>query len=181
MLHSTLEKKIVITIGLFAGVSLLIVLAVILPTVANIRAMDRDTYNLRLTLERKNEQAINYRMAIKQIDNLKKEMPVFNEHLFFAGDELKLITTLENLATKHGINQRIINSSLDNITNQKILISLAITGSYAHSLAYLDDLEHLPYFINVVKFSMTPFSDRNNPGITDNVVMNLDLNLYVIP
>jgi Tfp pilus assembly protein PilO len=181
MLHSLLEKRIAITIGLFVLLAGIIVGAVIVPTVLQIRQIDKDTYNLRLSLERKNEQATNYRLALKQIEKLKKEMPPFDNYLFNKGEELKLITSLESLAVKHNVSQRINSSNLDNITNQKVQVSLSLSGTYINSLSYLDEIEHLPYFINLTRFSLSPYVDRTNPNQTDNVVMSLDFNLYVIP
>ena len=181
MIHSILEKRILITIGIFVLVAGLIVGGVIVPTILQIKQIDSDTYKLRLTLERKNEQVTSYRLAIKQIERLKKEMPPFTDYLFNAGEELRLITTLESLAAKTGVNQRITNSTLDNITNQRIQISLGLSGPYHRVLEHLDELEHLPYFINITHVSMTPFPDKANPQITDNVLMNVDFNLYVIP
>jgi Tfp pilus assembly protein PilO len=181
MLHSLLEKRIAKIIGLLVGIVGLIVGIVIVPTVRQIRQIDEDTYKLRLTLERKNEQATNYRLALKQIEKLKKEMPPFTEHLFFKGDELKLITSLEALAAAHNMAQRINSSNLDNITNSKAHISLSVSGSYQNALSYLDGIEHFPYFLNLTHLSLSQLIDRSNPTATDNVVMNLDFNLYVIP
>jgi Tfp pilus assembly protein PilO len=181
MTHSILEKRILITIAVFVGIAGLIVGAVIFPTILQIRQIDRDTYNLRVSLERKNERATGYRLAVKQLDRLRKEMPSFSNYLFTAGEELRLVTTLESLATRTGVTQRITNSSLDNIANQKIQISVAVSGSYHKVLVYLDELENLPYFLNVTHISFTPFYDKNDPNVTDGVIMNIDFNLYVIP
>jgi Tfp pilus assembly protein PilO len=181
MIHSLLERRIAITIGFFVIVAGAIVGIVIVPTVMQIREIDSDTYKLRLTLERKNEQAINYRLALKQIDKLKKEMPPFSDYLFAKGDDLKLITTLESMALKYGVTQRINSSNLDNVTNNKAQISLSVSGPYYNTLAYLDGIEHFPYFINLTHLSLSPYTDRTNPNLVDSVIMNLDLNLYVIP
>ncbi len=180
-MRSIFEKRILLTIIGFVLLALLIGGGIIYPTYRYIKQLDLDTYNLRLTLERKNEQATNYRFAIKQIEKIKKEMPDFSVNLFYSGNELNLITTLETLASSQGVTQKINSSNLDNITNQKIQISLSISGPYDKTLSYLNALEHLPYFINVTHLNLTPFSDRTNPGVTDNVNMNLDLNLYVVP
>lgn len=181
MIHSLLERKITLIIGLFVVIAAVIVGVVIVPTVVQIRQIDSDTYKLRLTLERKNEQATNYRLALKQIERLKKEMPPFNNYLFVKGDELKLITFLESMASKYGVTQRINNSNLDNIPGNKAQISLSISGPYSNALAYLDGLEHSSYFINLTHLSVSPFTDRSTPTQTDSVIMNLDFNLYVIP
>jgi hypothetical protein len=108
-------------------------------------------------------------------------MPPFADYLFAKGDDLKLITTLESMAVKYGVSQRINSSNLDNITDNKAKISLSISGPYYNTLAYLDGIEHFPYFINLTHLSLSPYTDRSNPNLTDSVIMNLDFNLYVIP
>ena len=180
-MRSIFEKRILFTIVGFILLAALIAGVVIYPTFRYIKQLDRDTYNLRLTLERKNEQATNYRFALKQIEKLKKDMPSFLDHLFNTGNELNLITTLETLASSHDVAQKINSSNLDNITNQKISIGLSISGDYYNVISYLNDLEHLPYFINPIHLSITPLVDRLNPTANNNVNMNLDLSLYVVP
>lgn len=180
-MRSIFEKRILLTIVGFTLLALVIALAVIYPTYRYIKQLDLDTYNLRLTLERKNEQATNYRFALKQIEKIKNDMPSFSDHLFSSGNELSLITTLEFLANSHGVSPKILSSNLDNIVDQKILISLSITGDYNNAISYLNDLEHLPYFINPTHLSITPLIDRLNPAVANNVNMNIDLSLYVIP
>lgn len=179
-MRSFFERRTLFTIIGFILVVFAIGGGVIFPTYRYIRQIDRDIYNLRLTLERKNEQATNYRFAIKQIKKIELTMPPFSDYLFVSGNELELITTLETLASSHGIIQRINSSNLDNITNQRILISLSVSGPYEEVLNYLNHLEHLPYFLNVNHLNLTAFFDRAKPTPTNQVNLNLDLSLYVI-
>ena len=181
MLHSMFEKRIAITIGVFVAIAAVIVGAVIVPTFLQIKQIDNDTYQLRLSLERKNEQATNYRLALKQLEKLKKEMPRFSDYIFKRGDELKLITALESMAVKNSVSQKINSSNLDNLNSQKVQISLSISGTYTNVMSYLNDLEHYNYYINPTRLTLSPYVDRANPNQTDNVIMNLDLNLYVVP
>ena len=174
------QRKILLTIIGFVLLALGIAGGIIYPTFRYIKELDRDTYNLRVTLEKKREQVTNFRFAIHQIEKLKETMPPFADHLFGVGRELQLITTLENLASSHDVTQRINSSNLDNITNQKIQFSLSIVGPYEKALTYLSDLEHLPYFINVSHVGISPLSDRNHP-LPNTVNMNLDFSLYVVP
>ena len=149
-MRSLFERKILFTIVGFIILGFFIGGVIIYPTYSYIKQLDRDTYNLRLTLERKNEQATTYRFAIRQIEKLKDNMPSFAEHLFYNGNELGLITTLETLASSHNVTQRINSSNLDSITNSKISISVSVTGNYNNTISYLNGLEHLPYFIKAL-------------------------------
>lgn len=179
-MRSLLEKKIIISIASFFTLSVVIIFAVIVPTIKYIKELDRETYNLRVTLERKNERVLSLRRASEQIEKIKKEAPPFSDYLFLPGQELKLITTLEALAARDGVVQKITNSNIDNITNQKIKLSINLVGTFEKTINYLNDLEKLPYFINVNKITMSPQTDRLNPQ-SEQVSMNLDLSLYVSP
>lgn len=166
----------VVVLGIIGGV--------IVPTLKYIKQIDSDTYNLRVSLERKNEQVTNYRMALKQVEKIKKEMPNFSEHVFSQGQELKLITTLETLAAAQGVTQKIVNSNLDKITNHRIVMSVAVNGSYNNVLSYLNAFEHLPYFISINRLRLTNSADRGKTRLdadSDLATMEFDLSLYVIP
>jgi Tfp pilus assembly protein PilO len=178
-MRSALEKKTFLSIAAFTGCTFLIIGFVIIPTVRYILQLDKQTDAIRLLLEKKNERAINFRSTIKQIEKIKNEAPDFSSHFFIGGQELKLITTLENLANKNNISQRIDNSNIDSTGKQQILITLTISGDYEKVLTYLGDLEKLPYFITVSRLNIAPIVDRNNPTNTNQVSMNLSIRLYV--
>lgn len=181
-MRSLFEKKILVSISVFVVVVLAIVGAVILPTIRTIKQLDNNTYDLRAYLEKKNEQATNFRLAEKQLQKIKTEMPNFADYLFYSGQELNLITTLESLASGDGVQQAVNNSNLDSITNQHVTLAITITGSYEKAIKYLNDLEHLPYFINLTRLSLSPYQDRSSPAsTTDQVVMSINLDLYVVP
>ena len=89
-MRSLFEKRILVVIIGFVVLALVIAGAVIYPTYRYIKQLDMETYNLRKTLEKKNEQATNYRFAIRQIEKIKADMPAFSDHLFSSGNELGL-------------------------------------------------------------------------------------------
>lgn len=178
-MHSSLEKKTFISIAAFAGTTLLIIGLVIVPTVRYILQLDEQTNTMRVLLEKKNERAINFRSTIKQIEKIKNEAPNFSSHFFVAGQELKLITMLEGLASKNNISQRINSSNIDAIANQQMLVSLTISGDYEKVLNYLSDIELLPYFITITHLTISPIIDRNNITAVNQVSMNIAIKLYV--
>lgn len=153
--------------------------AVIVPTIKHIKELNRGTYELRLYLEKKHERTRNLRSSLKQIAEIKKETADYGRHLFRSGNELYLITTLENIANKNSVAQRINGSNLDNITANRLTMSFSLTGNYANILAYLNDLESLPYFINTTRVFIAPGAERN--GAANQTVLNLDISLYVSP
>jgi Tfp pilus assembly protein PilO len=177
---SVTEKKAFTSIIIFLVSALLIIGVVIVPTVRYILELDRQANELRNLLEKKNEQAVHYRSTLKQVEKIKDEAPNFSSYFFVAGDELKLVTTLEELAIHNAVTQRIDSSNIDNITDQRVLISLTVSGDYDKVLTYLSDLEHLPYFITVTRLNLFPIADKlNRAAQSKQVSMSLDVFLYV--
>jgi Tfp pilus assembly protein PilO len=178
-MRSLLEKKILITILVLISAVGIITGGIIYPTMKYIKELDAETYQLRVTMERKNEQVMSYRFAIKQLERIKATMPDFGQHLLYTGDELKLVTMLENLATEHGVVQRMSSADAGNVVNNRIQLSLTVQGEYNKVVEYLNTIEHLPYFATFNKVSMNPYRDKNSPDL-NSVNMNLDISLYVI-
>jgi len=178
-MKTSLEKKMMISVGVLAVLALTISAVIIWPTVQKIRGMNRDTENLLRYLETKYENAKNLRSSLKKARDIKEEVLGFESHIFRKGDELKLITDLENIASQNGLTQKIENSNLDNITGQQAEISLLISGDYQKILKYLADLENNNYFININKISLTPIFDRTSNNIGRDANLHISIGIYV--
>ncbi len=150
-----IEKQTTVTVGIFAGIILLIVLGVIIPTARYITRLNNETTDLKDYLERKYENTTHLRSSIKQIEEIKQVVNEYPQYFFKHGDELSLITALENIATKNKVAQKIENSNLDQKATDLVRVSLSVNGRYENTLKYLSDLEKLNYFINVEKLQLT--------------------------
>lgn len=175
-----LEKKIIVAIVILASIAALIVGGIILPTVHYIKELDRETYELRIYLEKKYERSLSVRSTLKQADAIKSELAQVPDRLFREGDELNLITELETIAAKNAISQKIINSNLDNIADRHITVALTLAGDYRNLLSYLADIENERYFIVITHVSLTPALGQNQIAAA-NVTMNLDISVYASP
>jgi Tfp pilus assembly protein PilO len=175
----TLEKRIIITVTFLVICAAILVIGLIIPAIRYIKTSDRDTYNLRMYLERRHEQSTNFRTALQRYEKIRNQTGDLDEHVFRAGHELELITTLENVAAENKVKYKIITTNLDKLNSQQITLSLEATGNYTDILHYLADLENLRFFlaVNEVKLSQSFESDSR----TQTTALNLDLSLYVIP
>lgn len=167
--------------GIMLLIFLGIVFLIILPTVNHIGELDKDTYEMRLDLEKKYEHNRNLRTVLKELEKAMEATSNYNNFIFKSGQELQLITQLENMANKNNVIYRVNNSNLDNITNQRLTLSLNISGTYNNTLNYLADLENFHYFININRLYLIPLQDRLNPNNTSTVSMDLDFSLYATP
>ncbi len=156
--------------------TIIIVGVLILPTVNYIKNLRDDTGNLRQYLNKKyetNHSLLNYK---QKIDEGKNAIEEYKNYIFFKGDELQLITKLENLSDHYQVNQKINNTDLDK-PGDVIHLSLTITGDYANLTQYLWALEKQVYFLQVKNLHLSPgFSTpTDNP---QSAILNLDLVLY---
>lgn len=173
------EQKVLTIIGIGVTAALVIVGAVLVPTIRSVQQSNKEVYDLRLYLEQKHDRSINARMAVKQIDTIKESMSGLEKYIFKSGDELQLITLLEDLSNRHEVVQKIKSSNLDAIANQRITMALNLTGTYRSMMNYLQALEQADYFVSLNRLSMTTFADRSKPGANELVSFDVDITLYV--
>jgi Tfp pilus assembly protein PilO len=171
------EKKIITLLALISVITLVIILGIIWPTINYIKKLEEDTTSLRNYLEKKYEHTKSIRTSKQQIEEISSAVNQYSNYMFFQGDELKLITILENIAVANKITQKIDNSNLDKLSGDTINISLTLNGDYFNILKYLSTLEKEKYYFNInhLQLSSAVSPQNNNPDAT---IMNLDIKLY---
>lgn len=172
-------KRIIIRVTIAAALFLLIIFGVLTPTLIGIKKTSEESYKLRLLLEEKYQQSLNSRITKKRLDEIKDAVANFDAFIFKSGDELKLITFLENLSSKHNLVQSINSSNLDKVGNNRIAnISLNLKGRYPDALRYIAELESSDYFINIQQLDLTPvFTKEGNAS--EAVNLNIATEIYV--
>jgi Tfp pilus assembly protein PilO len=170
------EKRVLFHVLFFCAIITVIGGAVIWPTVVYIRNLNRDSYELRVYMEKRYESTKNMRFSRQKTEEIKEEVQSFSKLIFRATDQLDLITSLENIAGRHNITQKIANLNLDEKT--KLLnISLTTSGSYDDSWRYLADIEKINYFLQIDKLTFSPIFERTEQS--SSTKMLIDLKLYV--
>lgn len=119
--------------------------------------------------------------------NLIKEMDLkvasYDRLFFTQGQELQLITDLENMATKNNVSQKISSPNLDNYANNRIDISVSVAGPYINTLKYMADLEKYRYILAIEKIYLQPNGFAAGPNGTSEFMATLQitLSLYAQP
>lgn len=175
-----ITKKTILTVGMLTLAVLIISFGIFWPTTYYIRKINDQTAQLRAFLEEKYQQTLRSRVTRKRLSEIKGTLPELQSHVFKRGNELELITYLEDLSAKHKLTQSINNSDLDKITNSKITISMTLIGDYLNTLNYITDLESSVYFLNIEQLQLAPVFTRNG-DLTPQVSLNLTLGMYVSP
>lgn len=172
-------KQIIFRTSLFLVLFLAIGLGIMLPTLLKIKKTADESYKLRLLLEQKYEESIRSRVTKQRLNEIKQRTADFGKYIFKAGDELQLITFLENLAATHKLTQTVADSSLNQIgSDQTASISLSLSGSYQDILNYTSDLEASDYFLNIEQIQIKPVFNKNGE-LSELVNLELTAKLYV--
>lgn len=171
-----LEKRTILILTLFLISTTIVIMAIILPTIRYIQNLSKDTGNLREYLNKKYETNHSLLTLKQRIEEDKTALETYKDYIFFKGDELQLITRLENLSDHYQVNQEINNTDLDK-PGDFIHLSLTITGNYRNLLQYLLALEKQIYFLQIKNLHLSPgfFLPTDNPQAA---ILNLDLVLY---
>lgn len=171
----THEKKIVILISLITILLSVIILAILVPTVSDINKTAEDISSLKMMLEKKYNIAKSMQRTRKEIEKIEMLSANYNSYFFQLGDELRLITDLEDIANNNHVQQKIENPNWPNTADHDITIRLSVSGEYLQLLNYMNELEKTHYFFNIGELHLTP-SSGSNPKLA---VLNLTLFLYV--
>jgi hypothetical protein len=146
-----------------------------------IQTKDGEIKDYLQELEKKSRGSQNLKESLEHVRSTKITMSDYNKYLFHGGNELALITDLENIANKNKVAQKIESSNLDNVTDNVITINLNVSGTYSHTLNYLMDLENYNYFLQIRTLDFNPIFDLtdSNNAASSTVDLRLTLNLYV--
>ena len=173
------NKKLIITVWISLFLFVAIIAGVLVPTVWHIRKTAAESYALRVALEQRYEQSLRSRVTRQKLQEIKETISDFGRFLFKPGEELQLITFLENLATTHTLTQTINNSNLDKIkTSPTAEISFNVSGDYQNLLEYIAELERSDYFITIEHLELKPIFNKTGEASS---LATLDINakLYV--
>ena len=149
-------------------------MAIIWPVTRYINDLNHDTYELRVYMEKRYENAKNIRYSRQKTKEIKEEVQNFPQLSFRATDQLALITALENIAGQNKITQQIENLNLDPKT-KLLSLSLSTTGEYINSWHYLADLEKINYFLQIDRLNFSPIYNRTEQSSSTKMLLNLKL------
>ena len=171
--------KIILTVSLLCLLVIFIIGAIIYPVVASIQKTTKQTYDLRLYMEKRYQNSLRSRLTKKKIETMKEDTKNYDLYLFRKADSLALIQNLEQTADDSNVNQTITGSNLDSIAaGKKLNINLTVSGIYSDVIRYINALEISQYFLNIKSVRLIPSHDSHG-NINDFVTGYLNIELYV--
>lgn len=175
-----IRKKVSLTLLGLTGVVVLLIAGIILMNL-KIKNTETKLNEFLASLENNSCKTEDLRSALTKIRDTQKKVEQYNSFLFQKGNELQLITDLENIAIKNNVTQNILNSTLDNALSNSLEMTLDIKGTYENALKYLLAIERHPYFLAVETLELYPTGEPTKEmGFSSSVNLRLHINLYAI-
>lgn len=184
------EKKFLILIGGVVLIFILIGGLIIYPQYRQIKETNGQITSLREQLETKYERAKQYHKSQTNLASAKKLTEAVNRNFIKKGEEIKLITILEEKAESYGLKQELnLNSNYNKLANKLSTIGLEITisGNYKDALAYLGFLQRNTFYLSIDQVTitkntpptLTPEKSKPAPAPQTLVTFNLKTAVYV--
>lgn len=179
----TIKRRITITIGVLGGAALVLIAAVIVPSVSRIRTLRAEILTERTKIQRRYDLRNYVRNSINEIDRTRKELSDLRTIAVHEGEELQFVEALEHAAETTGVEM-----NLDLVTaNQKdisswerwIPLQISATGDFPLVMSFLNEVEHLPYYVifDGITVSSGRMATGGGPG-NGTVTANFSGNVY---
>ncbi|MBU1036745.1 hypothetical protein KKF32_01755 [Patescibacteria group bacterium] len=121
---------------------------VFLPNFKNIQKINSDLSSQRANLEQQFKAKKNLEEFLADYHSIKSEIPSYEQMFTKEGDELSLITIVENIAIKYNISQDItLGTQKERIDNhlKRMTFNLSVNGDFNNFVNYLLELKLLNY------------------------------------
>lgn len=153
-----LKKRIIITIITFFFFIFIIIYFIIIPSIRDIKNIKNEIEIQRTDLERKYLKGQNLRRMSEKLKKAEEKIHILDQVFISQNFGLEFITTLEEVASRNNVTQKInLLSSLDpDDSLYKIIpIQLFSQGNFVQQLGYLVNLEILNYYINIKSLELS--------------------------
>lgn len=162
-----LKGKIIADISIILLLMAAISYLVILPTISEIKTIETEIEAQRSDLERKYIRGQSLKKLSQNLKKIEPNLAVFDQVFINQERALEFITTLEEIANRHNITQRLNLMTEKGVKGNdytKTPLNFIIEGSFANVMAYLADIERLNYYININSMDISTI--KNEDGST---------------
>ncbi|OGL87879.1 hypothetical protein A3I42_03545 [Candidatus Uhrbacteria bacterium RIFCSPLOWO2_02_FULL_49_11] len=142
-----------------AIVAAIIGVLIIIPAIRDIRNLNARIHTQRQALEMLYQRGQNIRTSSAEYENVKKDIPLITSSFLTLGNELEFITALEAAAAEIGVQQTINLDTAQNApaegappesVSRRVLLRLDLEGTFAQLIPYLQELEAMRPYINIL-------------------------------
>ncbi|OIO39748.1 MAG: hypothetical protein AUJ72_00065 [Candidatus Omnitrophica bacterium CG1_02_46_14] len=150
-----------------SGIAIVFLLAafVIYPSIRDIRSVRREIVSAKAQLLEKQSAKHELKDILASYEKNQAKLELFDKAVMNKNRELEFITSLENIAVRHGLEQKINVENYRDLPEDDLAemsVQLLLRGAFKDELSYLQDLEKLPAYINISQINITAGSSE--PG-----------------
>lgn len=186
MAAPSIKNKLIIAVLTIVLVLASISIGIIYPAIKKIGALKENIAKIQNEMEQKYENSQKLRRTMRELESTEIEVKKFTQATVKPGDELKIITELENLALKHSVDQTLSvsysgsNSNIKKSPTEYYELSFLNNAFFEDHIQYLGDLEKLPYYVIIKGIGL----EKRQGSITSNtektpVTLSFNAKIYV--
>lgn len=187
MKHASIMKRLLVITILIFFVIICVGFFVVLPSVKRTRELQKHVQQTQVSLEQDYQKTIQLRRSVRELDAVYKQAQTYAQTTINSGDELNVITELESLASRYGVEQTLHVTFTDPKavpagerkslpTKLKLpyyTFSFLNHGTFEQHMHFLEALEHLPYYLIIDSIQL-----EQRSGDTDRVTLRFDARVY---
>jgi hypothetical protein len=149
---------------------------VLYPTLTHMYALSTDIRGLQSEREKEYTNTQAMRRTLRELDTVTAEVSQYANMAITTGDELSIITELEQLALEHSLSQT-LGASYQATPDKEVRLpyytfTFVLNGSFEDSMAYLRTLETRPYYVLIHSISLTKATSQT-------VTVRFEARIYV--
>ena len=185
-----IKNKIIILSVIFVVFTGLVIYIIIFSSMHEIEITKENIINHKINEIKFQRQEKNADVITKKINEVEPRMKEYQKYFINKDDELSFIETLEGVATKHNVLQK-INLQFpkqDEGEKKVILLDLNTVGAYKNILEYLSEIEILNYFVIIknieisrhasIGSAMLEANKESVPDSTQRIGLNIQAEVY---
>ncbi|MFH1565083.1 MAG: hypothetical protein ABIC82_04520 [bacterium] len=158
-----IKQKNLIIIAVLITIMSAVFFLIINPTVDYIKNTKGQIKIEREELETRYKRVIYQRQNAEKVKKIKEQLSVLDDMFLISEQELKFITTLELVAEKNNISQKINLKSANSNDSKQVAFPFIISasGTAYDILSFLMEIEQLSYYINFNSLKINTKSANN--------------------
>ncbi len=148
----SIVQKMALFVLFVVVVSVCLILFLIRPVMANVQEIKDDINNQRVELEEKYLRGLNAKMISRNLDKIESNLEFLDQIFIKEDGYLDLVTSLEGLAEKKGLEERLDilkNRSTDRGFYEIVPVHVEVRGNFDNLLAFLVELKGKDYQFNI--------------------------------
>ena len=170
MKWKNLYNDYLIYFGFVVGFLILMIVFVVYPAFAKIIAIKTEISQEKAQLEKKLSIGLNTKIIKEELETVEKSLSVLDSTVLNKGQELDILTFLENSAAKNKLTVKSLKPDFSHKTVgpsiDKISLALDVSGNFNDILRFLSDLDSSSFYLATDELSL--YSDKGATGLSLN-------------